>query len=295
MRKLCLTMAAIMLAACTPPQGGDSTDAQSVDAEQASKTAADLAFLLKNQAFYRKEEAPLLAAQGALAVRDGDLLTVSAAGHPIVTFQDHVDGCVETKVCLVWAFKGPVELAAPGTPGRTAYAAIERTHGYVISNIAFVEPGHGLTWFGPSPMTSPDGRFVADGSLGTASDDDFLWISDWTTPYPHRRYVFTAGCEVLNWLSPVQFRAICSHLDSEAYTVATVTRMKDGNWRLVETAEIEPSDDNNTDPVPGSILSLLTLSSTTAADQEAAMDSVAERQKPAVLAGRTGEGINWRP
>ncbi len=150
------------------------------------------------------DEAAALAAYPATARRDKDKLVISYEGKDVAAFSNvNADGCEGYDTCSIWTFEGLI------TIGSETYAAVGQEQGEGFSYIVVDRHGQ-LDWIDDSPIVSPDGRYIANGSNGDGYDDSYVSIMDWQTPRPRQLYMSTAGCQPVRWNTHNQLELNCT-------------------------------------------------------------------------------------
>lgn len=208
----------LALAACSPPRGQDAVE---------SMSAQEIGTISDPASKAHAEEVQAMKAHPGVASRNGDVLTLSAGGVPVVLLSDRPKHCGN---CLRWTFRGVETLQSP--EGVAPYAEVMAEDELGFYRYAFVEAGHGLTWFNDPPAVSPGGQFVASGNTGADPDSDAEFsITDWSTPYPHVVHDFGIGCISGKWVSERELKVTCAYPDGYSDTPATVQLFGE-QWRL---------------------------------------------------------------
>ncbi len=173
----------------------------------------------------RVQEAKNMAASHGLATRNANTITVQIDGRLIAGFTDTPTS--------FWIFRGTLQLA-----GKT-YALVSREDEDGWLHFGTVGPEHGVTWFQNWPQISPDGRSIAYGSREATDVEGFFHVVDWSTPYPHEVYDFTAGCSPQKWLSTTSVQLKCDYPSPNGQAVQSIaTRLGAGHWQLKDTKEV---------------------------------------------------------
>lgn len=233
LRNLKRVLLTATLVAISPLVANSQQNTQPESSAEATTTKDDGGFMDS----VRQDEAQAMALADGLASRNGDTLTISYYGKPVISFTDHNKfTCFEEDPCERWYLLGTMPLQFPN--GHLASHALVVYDPGEAPKLLIIDQAGTAVWFNGNLSASPDGHFIADGSQRSVHTGPHLQIIDWTSQGHSSGYkVEGIGCQPMTWLDSNNLILRCEQFAAKA------TYLPDGTWEIVESGIFDKNMD----------------------------------------------------